>query len=239
MGCYGNRCQRIVEKQLVVTEKSELIIYVLNVQLSVEEIEMFYPTSSVTLTKPTILDIEKIISTLDKAYVCYGAALVSDFPNVKPSFGFQYTMSNGYWKHSNCKKISIENSGMCSWCQHLYFSLKRKYKRLMDGDKINIFFSPSKLKPLNKLRHTKRIVRQKAARANTRIMKLQNSLRQVQYQMKMFSEESLTDIVEKSGISQIQSDLLCEIFAAAKLKNNKSQRYSENWMLLCPLFQIR
>jgi len=70
---------------------------------------MFYPTSSVTLTKPTILDIEKIISTLDKVYVCYGAALVSDFPNVKPSFGFQYIMSNGYWKHSNCKKISIEN----------------------------------------------------------------------------------------------------------------------------------
>jgi len=70
---------------------------------------MFYPTSSVTLTKPTILDIEKIISTLDKAYVCYGATLVSDFPNVKPSFGFQCTMSNGYWKHSNCKKISIEN----------------------------------------------------------------------------------------------------------------------------------
>jgi len=109
----------------------------------------------------------------------------------------------------------------------------------MDGDKINIFFSPSKLKPLNKLIHTKRVARQKAARANTRIMKLQNSLREVQNQMKMFSEESLTDIVEKSGISQIQSDLLREIFAAAKLKNNKSRRYSENWMLLCLLFQTR
>lgn len=71
--------------------------------------EMFYPTSSVTLIKPTILYIEKIISNLGKVYVCYVAALVSDFPNVKPSFGFQYTMSNGNWKHSNCKKICIEN----------------------------------------------------------------------------------------------------------------------------------
>lgn len=65
----------------------------------------------------------------------------------------------------------------------------------MYRDKINIFFSPSKLEPLNKLRHTKRVVRQNAARANTKIMKLQNSLRQVQNQMKMFSEESLTDII--------------------------------------------
>lgn len=82
---------------------------VLGVQLSVEEFEMFYPTSSVTSTKPTVLDIGKIKRALDKTYVCYGAALVFDIPNVKPSFGFQYTMSNGYWKHSNCKKISIEN----------------------------------------------------------------------------------------------------------------------------------
>lgn len=97
---------------------------------------------------------------------------------------------------------------MCSWCRRLCFSLKRKNKRLMDGDKINILFSSSKLNPLNKLRHTKRVVRQKAARANTRIVKLQNSLREVQNQMKTFSEESLTDIVEKSGISQIQLDIL-------------------------------
>jgi len=109
----------------------------------------------------------------------------------------------------------------------------------MIGDKINIFFSPSKLKSLNKLRHTKRVVRQKAARAKTRILRLQNSLREIQNQMLMISEESLTEIVEKSGISLIQSDLIREIFAAAKLKNNKSRRYSENWMLLCLLFQIR
>jgi len=44
--------------------------------LSVEELEMLYPTSSATLIKPTILDVEKIISNLDKVYVCYGAALV-------------------------------------------------------------------------------------------------------------------------------------------------------------------
>ncbi|KAF0724256.1 Uncharacterized protein FWK35_00027176 [Aphis craccivora] len=198
-------CQRIVEKQLVVTEKSELIVYVLEVMLSVEELEMLYPTSSATLIKPTILDVEKIISNLDKVYVCYGAALVSDFPN----------------------------------CKRLCFLLKRKNKRLMIGDKINIFFSPSKLKSLNKLRHTKRVVRQKAARAKTRILRLQNSLREIQNQMLMISEESLTEIVEKSGISQIQSDLIREIFDAAKLKNNKSRRYSENWMLLCLLFQIR
>jgi len=81
----------------------------MDIKLNVEEIKKLYPSSTVNLINPTILDVEKIICNLDKAYVCYGAALISDFPNVKPSFGFQYTMSNGYWKHSNCKKISIEN----------------------------------------------------------------------------------------------------------------------------------
>jgi len=39
--------------------------------------------TSVTLITPTILDTKKIISNFDKAYVYYGEALVSDFPNVE------------------------------------------------------------------------------------------------------------------------------------------------------------
>jgi len=51
-------------------------------------------------------------------------------------------------------------------------------------------------------------LRQKVARAKIRIVKLQNSLREVQNQMKIFPEKSIAEIIEKSGISQIQSDLL-------------------------------
>jgi len=57
--------------------------------------------------------------------------------------------------------------------------------------------------------------------------------------MKEVSNSTLTKLIEDSGISKCQSILLHEIFAAAKFKNPKSRHYSDNWMILCLLFQIR
>lgn len=68
---------------------------------------MFY--STVSLSNLSINNVEKIIDLIDKVNVSYGVSLVSKFPNVRSSFGPQYTVSNGYWKHSNCKSISDEN----------------------------------------------------------------------------------------------------------------------------------
>lgn len=79
----------------------------LDTKLTIEEIQIFYPT--VSLTNPSVLEVEQIIYNLDKVYVCHGAVLASEFPNMRASFGHQHTMSNGYWKHINCKKILIHN----------------------------------------------------------------------------------------------------------------------------------
>jgi len=57
--------------------------------------------------------------------------------------------------------------------------------------------------------------------------------------MKEISNSTLTKLIEDSGISKCQSILLHEIFAATKFKNPKSRHYSDNWMILCLLFQIR
>jgi len=57
--------------------------------------------------------------------------------------------------------------------------------------------------------------------------------------MKEISNSTLTKLIEDSGISKCQSILLHEIFDAAKFKNPKSRHYSDNWMILCLLFQIR
>jgi len=68
---------------------------------------------------------------------------------------------------------------------------------------------------------------------------LQNSLNKIQNEMKNISEQKLSDILNKANVSQGQSELIKEIFAAAKFKNPKSRRYNENWMLLCLMFEIR
>lgn len=66
---------------------------------------------------------------------------------------------------------------MCLWCKRLCYSLRRKQKRLLAGDKINANFTQTTLKSLKTLR-------QKVARAQTTIKKLQNRLKHSQNQMK-------------------------------------------------------
>lgn len=53
------------------------------------------------------------------------------------------------------------------------------------------------------------------------------------------SSNELKKRIEDSGIPKCQSELIHEIFAAAKYKNPKNRHYSESWMILCLLFQIR
>lgn len=56
----------------------------------------------------SIKNIEDFIKTLDGINICYGAVLISKYPNIKESFGYQYQSMNGYWKHSKCSKIILE-----------------------------------------------------------------------------------------------------------------------------------
>jgi len=41
------------------------------------------------------------------------------------------------------------------------------------------------------------------------------------------------------GMNDSQRTLILECFSASKLKNSKSRRYSENWLMLCLLLNIR
>jgi len=60
----------------------------------------------------SIKNIEDIIKTLDGINICYGALLISNYPNIKVSFGYQYQSMNGYWKHTKCTKIIAEKRQM-------------------------------------------------------------------------------------------------------------------------------
>lgn len=57
--------------------------------------------------------------------------------------------------------------------------------------------------------------------------------------MNQISKSNLQEIFKNSNISKCQTELINEIFNAARMKNPKNRKYSENWMLLCMLFQIR
>lgn len=78
-------------------------MHVLHKKLSADEQEQFYP--SIPLSIINIEIVTKIIKKFDSINVCYGAAPVSNYPDIKNSFGSQYDIHHGYRKHTNCHKI--------------------------------------------------------------------------------------------------------------------------------------
>jgi len=78
-------------------------MHVLYKKLSVNEQEQFYPLIPLPIINIEI--VTKIIEIFDSINICYGAAPVSKYPDIKTSFGSQYETHHGYWKHTNCLKI--------------------------------------------------------------------------------------------------------------------------------------
>jgi len=58
-------------------------------------------------------------------------------------------------------------------------------------------------------------------------------------EMSKINSSTLDNIILKSNIPECQANLIQEIFNASKVKCSKQNRYSDNWLLLCLLFNIR
>jgi len=101
------------------------------------------------------------------------------------------------------------------------------------------YYSPNKKKIIENIQKAKKIVVQKCSRASKKILRLQKSLNNCRKLMNEMSNSRLSKLLEDHTIPKSQSELIHEIFAASKFKNTKNRRYSENWTLLCLLFQIR
>lgn len=92
---------------------------------------------------------------------------------------------------------------------------------------------------MSRIRKVKNTITKKFSRASLKITRLQNHLNNIKDKMKKITNYNLEKVLQSSNIPNSQSDLIHEIFKAAKLKNPKNRKYSENWLLLCMLFQIR
>lgn len=126
---------------------------------------------------------------------------------------------------------------MCLWCRRLLYNIKNKKNRKSS----KVYFSPNKKKKkqLVNLKRIKKCVSKSLFRAQRKITNLEFTLNEIKNKMKEMSNNSLQQIIQNNNIPKYQTDLLYEIFNASKVKNSKNRRYSENWMLLCLLFQIR
>lgn len=109
-------------------------------------------------------------------------------------------------------------SKTCLWCNRLWYCVKNKIYR----STTKICFSPNKKKILEKLKTRNAVIRKK----------FQDMLNRI-------SHSNLQNIIDNTNIPKSQKDLNYEILNASKTKNPKNRRYSDNWMILCLLFQNR
>jgi len=121
------------------------------------------------------------------------------------------------------------------WCKKLWYSIKNKKAR--QNSRIN--FSPNKKKKIVKLQETKDIVKRNYLRATIKINTMYETLNTIKEEMVEISNKNLSQILENSNVPNCQKDLIFEIFKASKVVNSKNRKYSENWILLCLLFQLR
>lgn len=117
--------------------------------------------------------------------------------------------------------------------------MKKKESRINSKKNIRTYFSPKKRSTLQRIQNFKKKITKKHFRVTKKINILKNDLNSIRNKMKNIDQLTLNNILESTDISKGQSELIKEIIMAAKVKNTKSRRYNENWMLLCMLFQIR
>lgn len=138
-----------------------------------------------------------------------------------------------------CSILFSSDCNNCIWCKRLLFTMQKKKSRINAKKNVRTYFSPKKRLTLQKIQNLKQTIKKKHFRAIKKINKLETNLNSIQNKMKDIDQLTLNNILESSDISKGQSELIKEIVMAAKVKNTKSQRCNENWMLLCMLFQIR
>lgn len=135
----------------------------------------------------------------------------------------------------NINIFQLLSGDECIWCKRLLYCIKNKKNKTNS----KVYFSPNKKKYILKIQKAKDAIKKKYTRATIRINKLYDRLNNIRVQMKKVSDANLSQILENNNVSNCQRDLINEIFKASKLTNPKNRRYTENWILLCLLFQIR
>ncbi|KAL4088933.1 hypothetical protein QTP88_024011 [Uroleucon formosanum] len=200
-------CSRLVDLTI--------LLYIYGKQLTLSDIGIF---SNNLLNSSQ--DLENI-SKFDQIKICTGAISSNELSNINLVSGIKHYVDYcDQWHHVNCLNILQENeSEMCIWCKRLLFCIKKKAARNSNGKLTRTFFSPPhKKRILNNIQKAKKILSQ--------------NLINCENEMKKMNDSNLSEILGNAGISKCQSELIQEIFPAARLKNAKNRKYNENWMLL-------
>lgn len=184
-----------------------------------------------------IYELANNINKFAQLKVCHGGPSALEF--TKFNRNLCSVSSTGQLKHNKCLQIISNNCLNCGRCRRLKNVLIKQKQRQETGNQ-SCNFSPTKKIIVDKLRRTKFNLQKRYNRAKTKITDLKLKLSKIQIDMAKMSDECIENNINQcKNMNESQKILLRECFAASRVKNAKSRRYSEDWMMLCLLFNIR
>ncbi|XP_071652308.1 uncharacterized protein [Temnothorax longispinosus] len=190
----------------------------------------------------SIDELQETLFSFDNASICCGA---DNSNNVIESVEYNEAYEDicGTWRHKKCLLFSSFNSKKCTFCSVMKKSINQKHRRmkivkLIKRIKITVPITEKQEKIL--LIRKRYYKAQKAKnRAKYIINKLRKELTDNMTKIKEISVNNVEDQLKGTHVSRNQLIAVQEIIKAAKLKNTKGRRYSEEWILLCMLLHMK
>lgn len=155
--------------------------------------------------------------------VCCGSPKLEEFPNCTI-----YTTRK--LRHNLCRLVLKNNANACSRRVRIRNTLHMLNEGKSSKTRENLLLSPSKKIVVIRLRQIKdNLKKKKRIRANQKIISLKFKLNKVHNEMANISDESIKEKLNIcQNMNEYQKTLILEYFAACKVKNCKSQTYTEN-----------
>lgn len=185
-----------------------------------------------------IFEFANNLKDFEKVCVYHGGLRLNEFPNDPTNLCRISTTKQ--LKHNQCCLVLRNNSVNCTRCGRLRNILNMQKEREEFKRKEVLLLSPSKKIIVDKLRRTKNNLYKKCIRAKQKIINLKLELNKIQNKIANVCDETIKEKLNLcQNMNESQKTLILECFAASKVRNTKSHRYTENCMMLCLLFNIR
>lgn len=185
--------------------------------------------------------LQDVLFTIDGLNICSGLWTSKEESDIVESKVARKD-NTGTRRHMKCQLILFD-SIQCEFCAKLKKILRRKKLREERKDSTNTIqvtlHSATGKQKLQQLRNKMYRVTKAKKRCEESVAKIKAKLLDCNAQITKLSEQTVEEHMKTLNVPKNQQDAVRQIFAAAKCKNSKGRRYSEQWLLLCMLMHMR
>ncbi|XP_077535872.1 uncharacterized protein LOC144148165 [Haemaphysalis longicornis] len=196
----------------------------------------------------SVSEVDAMLTAVDNVSVCCGGPSLESFPTVLPECAS--VDCQGKWRHNKCPLVTT-GGGICRPCSGLSDTLRihaerqamrikqkrpLKHIRLPPLRRITL---PAQHERLDALRFSRAALQRSRARLLKRNKLLMKQLEESKKEMMKIQDEDVAEKLQALDMPPAQLLLLKECISAAKCTAKTNRRYTDDWLLLCLLLNIR